>query len=647
MRRIRNNVTMTRLILYTIITLCTVFPGFWPLTAQTVDGLELEFIVRQKPAHIDKYFEIIRDTAEIVAGTSQNIFIANMCLNLNVTSVDSMFADFDVHLTTVGEKPYSTAERFRIEFNLPARFENIPGKQGALYQLLVSPRQIIKIDTSGCSYGFAGDFPFKSNPSANFDFYFVPNSLADFHWNSLKTYLEAELNRFHDLFGLSLSSRINLFLCPCPMKNINWDSRFGYMMDPSRNSIYTIYSHSFISSESILPNMFSLLRLWGYTPPFILEGLAAYFEFNAYDMKKIMAEGAPPVIRDLLTSSGYYAADPHTAEVAAGSFVKYLADQYGPTKVKQWYIQSDDLTVLKNLQEIFGRPMDSLQQDWVNYIDTIEFHRGLFDFYAGRAGVLMQIDRQFEYLDQMARYDRYRTDSLDTWRKLAGLCFQTGQYYRAKEAYEKLVSLDSARAIYFQVLGNIDLINGDYETALEYFDRVIDIDTTYVTSQLQKAEIMAIKGDTAAAIELAENYYSLEKSIPGKISFLLFLGRMKKSPGPWHDSSAADAYFGDAHYWAEELISRSHDDPTPRYWTGMALFGMGDLDEAINLLETALFLETRSFYLGDILITLGKIYDLRGNRERALSYYREALNAPISVHNHELCTRYTKQPYTE
>jgi tetratricopeptide (TPR) repeat protein len=455
------------------------------------------------------------------------------------------------------------------------------------------------------------------------------------------------LSRFHDLFSLSLSNRINMFVYPCPTYDVDWDNRFGYMLDPARNSIYAIYSHTFISSDAILPIMYTLLRHWGYAPPFIVEGLAGYFDFNVYEMKKIMADGTVPQIQDLLTTSGYYSADPNTAEITAGSFTKYLADSYGPGKVKQWYIQSDDLNILKNLQQIFGQPLDSLQNGWVNYIDTIRFTRGLFDFYAGRAGVLMQVDRQFEYLNEMLSYDQYRVDSVDSWRKLAGLCFQTGQYYRAKEAYEKLIGMDSARAQYFQILGNIDLINGDYESAGARYDEVFKIDPTYATSRLQKAEIKAIEGDTAAAVKMAEDFYGVEKSVAGKISFLLFLGEMKKSPGPWRDSAMAEQYFSDAYYWAQELMSQSSDDPTSRFWAGMALFGLGDLNEALTYLETALFLETRSFYLGDILLTLGKINDLQGNRERALAFYREAINAPISVHNHELCTRYTKQPYTE
>ncbi len=644
---IRNNMIMRKLLLTTISALILLFLSFCPVSAQTADGLELELIVRQKPAYLDKYFEVTRDTADIIIGTSQNIFITNMSLNINVTDADSNAAEFDLHLVTLGSKPYNTAERFHIEYNLPARIENIPGKEGSVYQLLVSPRSKIELDTAGCSYGLEKDFPFKSDPSANFEYYFIPNTLADFRWNSLKSYLEAEFTQYEKLFNLSLSNRINLFLYPCPMKNIHWDKRFGYMIDPARNTIYAIYNHSFISSESILANMYALLRLWGYAPPFILEGLGGYLDFNTYEMKKIMAKGEAPEIKDILTSSGYYAANPHVAEVTAGSFVKYLADQYGPTKVKNWYQQSDDLTILKNLQDIFKLPLDSLQAGWVNYIDTVSFTRAQFDFYAGRAGVLMQVDKQFEYLDQMTQYDEHRADSVDTWRKMAGLCFQTGQYYRAKDAYEKLIKLDSARASYFQIIGNIDLINGEYDSADVMYDRVLAIDPEYVTSQLQKAEIMAIQGDTATAIKLAEDNYGLEKTTPGKVSFLLFLGQMRKAPGTWHDSSSADSYFNDALYWAQQLIEQSNDDPTPRFWAGMALFGLGDLNEAKAYLETALFLETRTFYIGDILMTLGKIADLQNDRQRALGFYQQALNEPISVHVHELCTLYTQKPFTE
>ncbi|RKX23084.1 MAG: hypothetical protein DRP51_01235 [Candidatus Zixiibacteriota bacterium] len=630
-----------------LITLFSIFGFCLPSQLKADEAVRFELIVRQRPALVDNYYEIRRDTVDIIVGQSVYSLIVNMSLDIKVEKADSQSVEFTNHLTTIGKTPYNFAERYKVEYNLPARVENIPGKNGSLYQLLISPRKLIEIDPEICPFKTGSDSQFKSSPSANFDFYFLPNSLADFNWNIIKGYLEADFVQFRDALGISLTNKIIYYLSPCPVNGVKWDKRFGYAIDPGRLRIFSLYSHDYISSEAILTNILILLRQWGYAPPFLVDGLAGYFEFSTFEIKKIKKRGEIPPLNKLMTSSGYYSADPQTAEIVAASFIKFLADNFGIGKLKKLYDKSDDLYLQKNMESIFGQPLDSLETAWNHYIDTVSIPRRLFDFYAGRAGALFKSDLQIEYYEEMLKLDSRRRDSIDTRKKLYMIYYQTGRYYEAEEGYRLLTQLDSSLPVYWQIIGNLNLIIGNQEAAWQAFDSVFALDTTYVSAKLLQAEILSLQGDTTGAIELAEKYYSYENSPPAKIEFLLLLGRLYQGKGENFDSTKAHRYFSDALAWCREMIKKVPNDPAYKFRAGLALIGMRDYSEADNFLELAWFTEKRAYFLGHILLERGKVNDMLGNRDEAVMFYQKCLANPSALRHHEYSRQYIDKPFTE
>jgi tetratricopeptide (TPR) repeat protein len=609
------------------------------------NGVLFELIVRQKPEIIDKYFEITRDTVEVPLGERLHTFLVNFNLEIDLEKIDSQYVEFNYHLLTIGKNPFNTANRFKIEFNLPARVENIPGKNNSLYQLLISPRELIDIDLESCPYSFEGTDEFTFDPSPNFDIYYIKRTVADFHWNSVKGYLEADYTQFKNLVDLTDPGKISYYLCPCPFPGINWDKRFGYAIDPGRSRVLSIYSHDFVSTDALLSNMLKLYQRWGYAPPFLVEGLASYFEFSEYKIKKAAELNSLPPVKELLTSNGYYSADPILAENIAASFVKYLVNRYGISNLRDIYERSDDLTLAKNIQMIYEKSLDTLENEWLHYKDTVSLARRQIDFYAARAGALFRTDQQIEYLKEMTKYDSSRSDSIDTWQKLNMALYQNGHYYEAVEGYQKLIKMDKPSAVYWQIIGNINMNNGEYDKAWKAFDSVYSFDTTYATSKLLQARILSYRGDTAKAVEIAEKYYSVEKSTPGKIEFLLFLGDVYGTRGNNYDSLKAHRNYSDALAWCNEVMMRNPEDPTYHLRAGRAYLGLMDYVEAEKFLELAVFIDTRSYHLGHALLELGKLYDLQGKRERALEYYQAGLANQSAVYHHELCRRYIDKPF--
>jgi tetratricopeptide (TPR) repeat protein len=396
----------------------------------------------------------------------------------------------------------------------------------------------------------------------------------------------------------------------------------------------------------MLTNMLILYRQWGYSPPFLVEGLAGYFEFNSYEIKKIKEQKEIPSLSSLFTSSGYYSSDSRTAEIVSASFVKFLADSYGIGRVKELYDNSDDLFFQKNIELIFELPLDTLEAYWHHYIDTATISRGLFDFYAGRAGALFKDQLQIEYYEEMLKLDSTRRDSIDTRQKLYMIYYRTGRYYEAEEGYRILTQLDSSKAVYWQVIGNLNLINGNPDIAWQAFDSVYALDTTYVSAKLLQAEILSLRGDTSAAIELAEQYYSFENSPPAKIEFLLLLGNLYQGKGENYDSTKAHRYFSDALAWCKEMIRKTPNEPAFKYRAGLALMGLGEYAEANDYLELAWFTERRAYFLGHILLERGKVNDKLGNREAAINFYQECLANPSASKHQELARQYLDKPFT-
>ncbi len=610
-------------------------------------AVQFEAIVRQKPAAMDKYFEVHRDTLVVLEKGQLFAFMVNFGLDIVHERTDSNFVEFSIHLTTIGKSPYTISEKFRIEFDLPGRIENIPGKQGAVYQLLISPRSTVDIDENDCPYDIGNKNDFTSQPSTNFDIYYVQGSLADFRWNGIKSYLEGDYDLFHNALKLNLPGKLNFYLCPCTIPSIHWDRRFGFAVDPGRSRAFAIYNHGYSSAEAVLTNITRLLREWGYAPPFLVEGMAGYFEFVNYEAKKAAQEDGLLHIADLLTGKKYYQADPLAAELTAASFVKYLSDEYGLAKFQQFYEESDDLTISLMFPAIYGKTLDSLEMGWRNYVDTVSLNRSQFQYYAARASLMNQPDRRTEYFEVMQSYDKTKADSIGTLTDLSMIYYQSGRYYDALKGYRQLIAIDAARPLYYQIIGNLFMINGEYDKANIAFDSVMILDTTYVSARLRQAQIMAIRGDTAQAIKTAENFYSYETTTPAKIEFLLFLGSMYGTPGTNYDSLEAHRSYSDALSWTMEVLGRVPQDPSYQLRAGLANFGLKDYDGAAEHLEFAYFTETRTFNLGNILLALGMLHDAQNQRDKAIEYYQACLANQSSVRDQELCRRYLNEPFRD
>ena len=110
-----------------LITLLTVVALTVP-TVQANDGLECVLSTFQSDKINSAQVLLHRDTVELVKDIATVGSMLAFSVEIQVTSVDSNQASFILHLVTVGQPASNLSRRYRVEYGLPARLDNIPGK---------------------------------------------------------------------------------------------------------------------------------------------------------------------------------------------------------------------------------------------------------------------------------------------------------------------------------------------------------------------------------------------------------------------------------------------------------------------------------------------------------------------------------------
>jgi tetratricopeptide (TPR) repeat protein len=587
------------------------------------------------------------DTAQFVRDIPSSGFILFLSIELQFTHVDSNQSSFTVHLVTLGAPVQTYARSFTVEHGLPARID-INGKQGAPYTLVIRPLAMIDIDTSACAFDHSVKGTFRFEPSAHLDIYFVANSLGDFYWDAVRDLFEHQYRLFKDLFNLNLPGKYNVYLCPCPIASILWDDRFGMATDPTRSTGYAVFSKQINSADPFLVIHTALLRTFGYAPPFLSEGWAGYTSFAVFDMKKLFQEDQAPPLSRLLNTYQYFQADPQVADRVAVTFVKYLIDQYGLSRFKTLYESTDDLNLPDKLEKVYDKSIGTLESEWKQCVDTVTISLEQYTFYAEQAEQMLDYPRMLEYAQACVKHSATARDSLQALTLLTRASFFTGDYYKATSAQEALTRLDTASAGNWMTLAAYQMMNGYYDEARSDLLTALAQDST----------------DRIVKFNLAFNYIITGNKDEGRKMLLdlvvnpppkgglggearIMLANLLSSSKDSVDKALAATYYNEAIRTFEQELQVHQASPTAYLWLGIAFLGLGDTGNASDYLQTALFLETRPFYIGMIYLWMGKVADVLQDRTAAQSFYERVLALPSAHYHQEEAKKYLDTPYRQ
>ncbi|MEW5993884.1 MAG: hypothetical protein AB1744_05760, partial [Candidatus Zixiibacteriota bacterium] len=561
-----------------------------------------------------------------------------------LTKVDSSHAEFDVHLVTLGPPATTISRRFTAEYGLPARIRDISGKGQARYELVIAGEKTLEIDTSVCWFDHRAEGTFKFLPTAHTDLYFVTNSLGDYYFDAIKDLFETDYRAFHDLFNLTLPGKYNIFVCPCLVPSVIWDRRFGMSVDPTRSAAFVLFSQTGNSADPFALLQTAVLRNMGYAPAFLSEGLAGYFSFSLFDMKRLVAAAETVPLRNLLTTADYFAADPVTADRMSASFVKFLIDIYGFSEFRELYRRADDLNLTGCIEQVYGKKVATLEAEWRHYIDTAVITAEQLRGFAERAEQMQDYGLMLRYAQAYLKQSETPQDSLLSLYLLKRAYFFAGDYYRATEITDKLMELQPESARNWMERAAYRMMNGYYEQAREDLLQARKIDTSDQFVLFNLALNSLFTGDQETAGKLLLDLVT-SPSMPASRESRIFLADLLRSSDDENDRAMAITLLREVINLTEQELRIHRASSSGYLWSGIAYLGLGDTEQASEFLNVALFLETRPFYIGMIYLSLGKVADALGDRTAARDFYGRVLAVQSAHYHQQEARRYLENPY--
>jgi len=615
--------------------------------APGLDGALCELGVYQADtSQAGKPVLLFRDTVELVKGIRATGFLVSFSVEIEIRAVDTGRIDYSVHVVTLGPNINTYAKQFQSPFGLAARLEPIIGKGGASYSLSIRPLKKISVDTSGCSYNHNRKEDFTFDPAANADIHFVPKTHGDYLWNNIKYYLQDKYETFAKLNFFTLPGKYQVYFCPCPIRSVIWDKRFHVMVDPTRSSVFTIYTTTFNSADPVALIQAAIYRHYGYAPPFLTEGMAGYLSFPAYDAKELVKNKRALPLDSLLGTFYYLNADAHAADATAASFCKYLIDAYKVDRFLDWYRKADDLNARTILTEVFGKPVAELEQDWRQYLDTLTFNAHQFAVAAMQSETMFQYTLMTRYRTEQLKLVNSRADSLHVLSELSRACLFNGDYEEAAKWQGMLVALDTVpQASNLMTLAIYRLMRREYDSAYAELLCAQQLDTTNPVVAFNIAHCRLLQGEKQEARRLFEELVGKSAEGPASAESRILLANLLRESKLSADQRKAIEYYATAIQQLAQTTSGSFISAGSLMWTGIAYLGQGDTGTAQDYLLTALFLETRPFYQTMDYLWLGKTADLRGERDVAQRYYRLALESRGAEYHRDEAKALLLKPY--
>jgi len=600
--------------------------------------INFEVSVREKVSGSDDNFVLIdKREFQVVEGMKTTGFMGNFTLDLTATCDDSGQFVCNFSMYTIGSKPQSYFKQFTSGPGGVYFIDNVRVKDGLVFRVGISPLSLegTEVDIENCNYDPMYGKDWAMDPSANFDLYFVPRSLADSHWGIAKDYLEENYRRNKSMMRLGFPGKISYFLSPCPIPQMIWDERMGYSIDPMRANCFALYGHNANTVDAIPAVLVQIYRYFGYAPPMLAEGLAAYFDAPHYYARMLKNKDRLPGLNSLYKSSDYFMIPGTDGLAAASSFAKYLIDVYGLEKYRKLYDRATDLNVPDQLENIYGHTAADLEVQWLNVLDTISYSvTELRAIYENELLIFRRQNGDIFLKDLMNHMNSYY-DSVYAISDYAWFTYMDGDYSASAKAYEQMMKLEPGKTYNLMLYGNIMMMQGNYDSAMTMYHRTLATDSTVKEALYKIGESWYWLNQSDSVRYYLQLDINEDQSQLSRSSSAVILGEMALRQG---DTTSAREYYQKAQNFMGQIMQGGRDNSAFLIRMGEAYLGLYLCGDTVAE-KAAMFLESADFYnidplsvLYDVRVTysLGLLNDMLGNREKALEYYKRALENPMS-----------------
>ncbi|MDD4050417.1 MAG: tetratricopeptide repeat protein [candidate division Zixibacteria bacterium] len=534
--------------------------------------VDFEVTVRERSANDSQYILIEKKLFQIHEGVRTSVFMVNFTLDITANEDDSGDVACQFSLFTLGPQTQTFFKEFKSRPGGIYFLDNVRGKEGAQYRIGIAPLSFSPITAEDeCAYDFRSEGTWNFDPSANFDIYFVPRTLGDARWNMLRDFIEISYKDFKQLYQLSFPGKINYFLTPCQLPEVVWDKRMGYAIDPPRSNCFALYGHDFNTVDPFPAYLTRLYRSLGYAPPFLVEGMAGYFEFPHYYAQQLRRSSQLPPVTHLFKSVDYFSLPGVATAATAASFVKYVIDTYGGNRFLELYRLATDLTFRDSFSKIYGKDIAEVEKDWHSLLDTITFPYGQMQYFYERERYIGRETGMNTFMAEMKSRMKTYDDSVfvlseDGWNQ-----YMKGDFTPAREIYRQLLKLAPNNGSYLLVYGNLFLLDGRYDSARSVYNKTMVVDTTIKTALLKIGESYYWQGKTDSAEVYLTRNVAEDRSQLSQSSAAILLGELSLARG---DTAAAVGHYEQALGLMQQLAEMGKSNPPFLMRMGEAHIGL-------------------------------------------------------------------------
>lgn len=613
------------------------------VSVAAADGVKCRLALYQYDSAAQANVILYEDTCTFVRNLPATGFIGPFSLEIELKQIDSESVAFDAHVVALGPPTGNFSRSFTMEYPLPARMEGIESKNGSRYSLTIAPLSRVDVNDA-CVIDYRDSKSFTSMPSAYMDIYFMPSSHGDYNWESIRNYLDYEYRQYQAFANFTLPGKVMVYLCPCAAYSVIWDRRFGTAVDPTRNNAFAIVDKSLNTADPFIVTYISLLRNYGYSPPFLAEGLANFFLFSTHDAREIVRNDPAFSLEPFLATYEYHTADPFVADRTSSSFVRFLVARYSLSRFFELYRQADDLNIRKKMEAIYELPFDSLQTQWRQWLDTVSINAREYAAAAGLAEQLFNYKLMAQNADGFLANASSKPDSMEALRLVRKAYFSLGDYYTADSMQTLIIRIDTTNALSWMTRGSYRMMNGDYDKALADFQKAAAMDTASQTIRFNLALCYLYRGQTGQAKDLLWKNVSTQKGASAQGETRIYLAHILNNSGDSAQVETAKHYLQEAVAMYQQSLSVNRSVASNYLWLGIALTELNEATLALEYLQVAEFLEMRPFYSGMIDLWLGKAYDRLGQPEKAREYLSRVLAASSADYHQREARTYLEQP---
>jgi hypothetical protein len=230
-------------------------------------------------------------------------------------------------------------------------------------------------------------FVWKSAVSENLRLHFEPGTLAETRLEGLKLTQEKAFVRNLQLLKItSYSLQTDIFIVDsrARMKQLIGDETNGVAF-PRKKVLCFVFSDKINASGAHELMHVMAGNTWGFEfKTWINEGFAAYaddfwYGYGLHDLNKYLLQEKQLISLEKLIKN--FNAQPHMISYPqAGSFVKYLYEQYGADKVKELWKAG----AVNDFQRILGKDVSTIEKEWHTRLMQADAAKIKYDFFPRR-----------------------------------------------------------------------------------------------------------------------------------------------------------------------------------------------------------------------------------------------------------------------